>query len=331
MLSQSYNSTVPSSLTPPPPARYHISFCEALIAEKGLSPPFLLVKPGGETVATLVSENNTEDYVHNIAHKASFSIARIPRISSFLRTRGLRGTQPYYHVSVPVNGQTQNRVFLVSKTLASKMWNRYCARPQIYSAHEASERSGTEERYCLPGIQCYPFLSARQHAVSRKLLSGEMLLNWIAPNSLYELWKITCGVSTELFADCFNESGVVNAYCSADAEDEQFGSIGTWESNEKEISAAGANPPFAPHTLQNVICMFEEGVQKSVPYLKCAVLPIGKQYDILGNFNSLNFERLLLVTIPAGCFPFKNQMNFMSGDCVKEKPSMHQTLGLFVW
>ena len=215
--------------------------------------------------------------------------------------------------------------------MASKMWNRYHARPQIYSAHEASERRGTEERYCLPGIQCYPFLSALQHAVSRKLLSGEILLNWIAPNSLYELWKITCGVSTELLADCFNESGVLNAYCSADAEDEQFGSMGTWESNEKEISAAGANPPFAPHTLQNVICMFEEGVQKSVPYCRCAVLPIGKRYDILSNFNSLTFEGLLLVMIPAGCFPFKNQRNLMSGDCVKEKPSMHQTLGLFVW
>ena len=44
---------------------------------------FLLVKPGGETVATLVSENTTEDYVHNIAHKTSFSNAGIPRISSF--------------------------------------------------------------------------------------------------------------------------------------------------------------------------------------------------------------------------------------------------------
>ena len=121
MLSQSYNSTVPPSSTPPPPARYHISLFEASIAEQGLSPPFLLVKPGGETVATLVSENTTEDYVHNIAHKASFSNAGIPRISSFLRTRGLRGTQPYYRVSVPVNEQTQNRVFLFLR-----LWHPRC-------------------------------------------------------------------------------------------------------------------------------------------------------------------------------------------------------------
>ena len=170
-----------------------------------------------------------------------------------------------------------------------------------------------------------------QNAVRRKHSRGDILTSWIAPRSLYELWSVTSGVTSELFADCFNENGVLDTYCSEDLQDETFGSTRTWECNEANINAGAANPPFTPTLLENLLSRFEEGVQKSVRYCRCVIFLIGRQYNILRSLERLSFEGQLLVTIPAGCFPFKNQRTFLAGDYVRDKPNVNQTLGVFIW
>lgn len=62
-----------------------------------------------------------------------------------------------------------------------------------------------------------------------------MLNTWIALPTLYKLWKLTSAISTELFADCFNESGMLPSYCSGDDADYIFGSLGCWEENEEWV------------------------------------------------------------------------------------------------
>ena len=68
----------------------------------------------------------------------------------------------------------------------------------------------------LPGQHSDPFRLEIGDALVRKFNSNVINSTWIASPFLYKLCYHSCSVSTELFADRFNESGVLQSYCSAD-------------------------------------------------------------------------------------------------------------------
>lgn len=82
--------------------------------------------------------------------------------------------------------------------------------------------------------------------------------------------------------------------------------------------------------ISQLLWTFERGVQQPVPNCRCVLLPTGKRYKVIEHLNSLTSEGFLLVSIPVGCFPFKNGRNLLSGD-LKKKPNIKQSLRLFIW
>ena len=94
----------------------------------------------------------------------------------------------------------------------------------------------------MPGQHCFGFIN--QRALLRNIISGDIGNSWIAFSTLYKLWYHTSHVTTELFADCLNESGILAAYCSADNLDSAFGSLRPCKVADKEIEGGSGNPPF---------------------------------------------------------------------------------------
>lgn len=77
-----------------------------------------------------------------------------------------------------------------------------------------------------------------------KHVQNKSVLKWIVMLRLYKIWPFTSHVSTELFTDCFNESGVLNEFCSSEEKDVKFGAIERWEHVEKGLEGGTGRPPF---------------------------------------------------------------------------------------
>lgn len=151
----------------------------------------------------------------------------------------------------------------------------------------------------MPGVSDVYFLGTLQKAVERKCYQNDIYTAWIAPKSLYLLWRMTTYAAVELFADCTNESGLLDTYCSKDPADEVFGSSGLWESKELFTVNGAGNPPFDQELVRNMLGACELGVQRSTPYCRCLFLPIGSKYNTTQYLEQLTSEGVLLVTIPA--------------------------------
>lgn len=79
-------------------------------------------------------------------------------------------------------------------------------------------------------------------AVALRFNSSTINVSWIAPSSLYQLWKLLLLYFDKRFADCLKENGVLDAYCSVDPYDDCFDARGTWEENEIKIEGGAAHP-----------------------------------------------------------------------------------------
>ena len=92
------------------------------------------------------------------------------------------------------------------------------------ASHHTPVRDCEDE---MPGERCNNFLVAMQNGIRRKHSCGDIFTSWIAPRSLYELWSFTSGVTSDLFADCFNDGGILDTYCSEDLQEGTLASTGT--------------------------------------------------------------------------------------------------------
>lgn len=83
--------------------------------------------------------------------------------------------------------------------------------------------------------------------------------------SFYELQRLTFGASDELFADSANESGVVEAYLSADGEDMLVGSSGVWSpaTDLAITSGAAGNPPYSAVFLRDIFQTFDGNLRQN--------------------------------------------------------------------
>ena len=82
-----------------------------------------------------------------------------------------------------------------------------------------------------------PFLESKLRVFNDD--SNAYTVHW----SFYAMVRIATGTNFELFADGINESGIMNAFCSADAGDVLFGYIGSWFDMERSIIGRARNPP----------------------------------------------------------------------------------------
>ena len=116
-----------------------------------------------------------------------------------------------------------------------------------------------------------------------------------------------------------------------DPGDVAIGSLGSWTSVEKITEGGAANPPFKHSLLEEILTSFEQGVQSESPYCRCALLLIGKGYDLPARLRLLTSEGHLLLSIPPGCLPFRNENTLLTQEYLKPKAHMHQCIGLFIW
>ena len=129
---------------------------------------------------------------------------------------------------------------------------------------------------------------------------------------LYSLWFLSSRVTTELFADVLNESGVMESYSSADPRDDLFGSLGRWQDREKDIEGPGGNLPFEKEFLHELVPALDKGARGIMPYFRCVLLPLGKCYELLAQIRSLYSKGILLVCIQPGSLPFRAQETYFS-------------------
>lgn len=265
------------------------------------------------------------------ADKYSLSVVRLP-------VRGFEGTYRYYRVVVPASDGSQTRTFLLSYRLSLRLWTRYLSfdtkyKPVNTNVPLRSDTDGSSDinLYDMPGERCLPFRQAIKDAITRKQEGNDNRSTWIVSKSLYKLWLLTSHVSTELFADCFNESGILSSYCSNDPMDVCFGSSGTWQDVESKVEGGAGNPPFDKELITFMVRCFEKGVQGSEPYCRVVVLPVGDSYKVVNQINTLTSEGEILVSTTPGCFPFMNQQVLLSQDHLKSKPFKYQSIGIFVW
>ena len=251
-----------------------------------------------------------------------------------LRIRGFKGLQKYYRICIKSSSTGRSHTSLVSGTLSAKLWARYSeSRSKSKYENAVSCVSLRDESASpdLPAQHCFGFINQIERALLRKIISHDIGNSWVAVSTLYKLWYHTSQVTTELFADCFNESGILTAYCSADNLDSAFGSLRPWEVADKEIEGGAGNPPFDSDILAVLITRCEIGMRSNRPFCRCLLLPIGARYNVVNHISSLSSEGELLVSNPAGSVRFMNEMLLLSGDHVKPKPFIHQKVGLFIW
>lgn len=110
------------------------------------------------------------------------------------------------------------------------------------------------------------------------------------------------------------------SYCSADEMDTKFWGLGGWQDVESDIEGGIGNPPFDKDFIAIMLRRFEEGFLGSKTYCRIVLLPVGVTYKVTSHVESLTSEGRLLVSAPAGSFPFMNQQVFLSQDHLKSKP-----------
>lgn len=191
--------------------------------------------------------------------------------------------------------------------------------------------SETKSRQSMPGESCNVFIEVVENALSRKYDDNIQLSSWIAPASLYKLWKYSSGATTELFSDCFIESGALKNYCSRDSEDIVLGALGSWKDNEDEVDGGAANLPFHLSTIYSLINTSDAGTRSQRPYCHCAVLPLGNSYNVIRRMKEIISEGTLLVFATPGCFPFRTEQSLLSTGHLKPKANIYQSIGLFIW
>lgn len=138
----------------------------------------------------------------------------------------------------------------------------------------------------MPGEYNKLCMEAMVDIIADKYIRNKHKEAWIASPDLYSLWLTTSFVATELFADCINESGVLQNYCSEDWRDASFGSSG-WKLNECDVEGGAANPPFVVGIIQDISCAFEKGVRLERPYCRCAVLTLGSRYGVMDHISKM--------------------------------------------
>lgn len=149
--------------------------------------------------------------------------------------------------------------------------------------------------------------------------------------SFYELSAILCAVDCELFADSINESGVLNAFCSADPADKAFESIGLWELNEESIVGGAGNPPFCPQFLQKVFRRFDASVKLPIPYCGILIVPSSSKYQVLRLCST--GQGAVIMTIPPNNLGMKPQQIFYTSnqDFFFPQPLNKQGLLVCIW
>ena len=167
-----------------------------------------------------------------------------------------------------------------------------------------------------------PFLESKLRVCNDD--SNAYTVHW----SFYAMVRIATGTNVELFADGINESGIMNAFCSADAEDFLFGSIGSWFDMERSIVGGAGNPPFNRAFLRDVLRACDCGVaKKSVPY--CRVLPLPQSVAMSQTQNGV--RGVPIVTMPSGFIAFRAQTQRFDRTDPDPRPHRDQPFAIVVW
>ena len=198
----------------------------------------------------------------------------------------------------------------------------------IHNTLSSGEESGNHLN--LPGSDDALFLQVLCKTMCRKFSSRLNSESRTVSPLLYSLWALTSSVTVELFADSLNESGVLPAYCSLDSEDQELGSLGTWEDVERSVRGGGGNPPFEKTFLRKMVDVFDSGARGTSPYCRCVLLPLGKTYGILERTSGLLSQGIMLLRIPPGSMSFKPQEGYFCSTTMKRYHAF-QELGLFIW
>ena len=125
--------------------------------------------------------------------------------------------------------------------LARKFWNRFRSRIEILGGPQ--ENSFVVKEDAMPEASYEPFFRCIRGIILKTYQIREGLLTWMVPRSFYALWRRTSYVQVALFADCLNESGVLQHYCSKDTNDNCVGSLSSSGANEEIVSGDYGNPP----------------------------------------------------------------------------------------
>lgn len=116
----------------------------------------------------------------------------------------------------------------------------------------------------MPGKDCHELPRAVRDGLQRKYIRNDKRSTWVAPPSLYKMSYYTCYVTSEIFADLFNEIGVLRSYCSKEVRDLEFSSLGSWEGQEQCIERGAGNPLFDVKFIAYLIRRFETGKHREV-------------------------------------------------------------------
>lgn len=260
--------------------------------------------------------------VLSTAHPSVLVLFRSPKGDGILR--------PYYAVHSTCSESSNDIIMNISECNATRLYARH--KEYLKELNATKEYSSVVERkmdLCsqdstgltvgnsafsesafneytgevMPGQSDVGFLSAMKNLVQRRLESG-LTYSWSLSPDLYSLWSSTSRISTELFSDAMSESGVLKKFCSSSSEDVLFCSRGPWRLVESYVEGAGGSPPFDVSLIRSLLMSFDAGVRREVPYCRCAVLPLGKQYLVQEYLNKLSSEGILLLTIAEGGLSF---------------------------
>lgn len=154
--------------------------------------------------------------------------------------------------------------------------------------------------------------------------------SYTAHPSFYALQRLTCGAKIELFADCINESGVMEGFYSKDCRDLRFGSHGQWKPDVDASITYGAvgNPPFDNSFLSTVLETFDKGVKQRVPYCRILLLPLR-----VAKFHtqSPGCPAYLIASIAPGFMAFKHQSGFFEFNNHVPSTHVYMPLGIVAW
>lgn len=247
-----------------------------------------------------------------------------------MATAGARSTPgacfQFYRIKVGTeSGQT--RVALVSVVMAERLLHRYqCSSPAL--ASECSVARSVSDHQ-LPGAD-NEALVALVSLVRFKYSSIFYGTSWTLSADLYTLWSLTSKVSTKLFADSLNESGVLRNFCSMSPVDTAFGSSAGWEDVEGFYEGGAGNPPFDAKFIAQMMHNFDAGCRRQLPYCRCVLLPLGKRYGVKTHVRSPSSRASLVVSIPGGTIPFKQQATHLAEGGTHPKPCRKQELYIVI-
>lgn len=240
------------------------------------------------------------------AHASGARLTRSPREEGPcdvpLAVLGGQGTpyRVYYRVECKAeeparSGGRRNLIVDLEATTLWRLWYRWSRlQPRRMSlSPSANETAVWRSRFARDVL-------TRATVWVRDRLEGGV---YAAPPSFYALARACHDCRIELYASSLDESGVMDAFCSADPGHKAFGSVGTWQCCEETIEAGAANPPFNRGVLLGMLAAFDEGVVRSKPYFGLAIVPASLA---AGGLLPTTFGEVLL-PIPGGCLPFRSK------------------------